>query len=110
MTGERHHNVEVVDAGPGAAVVAWQSDSSPRGYATYLRSFSIGEGWLAPAIRVSRRFGNAKIWPGDTFGLSILPGGHGPLGPERVALCWGSAIRKHKSSEIYAAVVRVPHL
>ncbi len=42
MTGERHHNVEVVGAGPGAAVVAWQSDSSPRGYATYLRSFSIG--------------------------------------------------------------------
>jgi len=42
VTGERHHNVEVVGAGPGAAVVAWQSDSSPRGYATYLRSFSFG--------------------------------------------------------------------
>jgi hypothetical protein len=104
------HNVEVVGAVPGAAEVAWQSDNSPRGYATYLRSFSITHGWLAPAIRVSHQFGNAKIWPGDTFGLSILPGGHGPRGPERVALSWGSAIRKHKNSEIYAAVVRVPHL
>jgi hypothetical protein len=104
------HNVEVVGAGPGAAEVAWQSDNSPRGYATYLRPFSIARGWLARTIRVSPQFGNARIWPGDTFGLSILRGGHGPFGAERVALSWGSAIKKHKNSEIYAAVVQLPHL
>jgi hypothetical protein len=104
------HNVEVVGAGPGAAEVAWQSDNDPRGYATYLRPFSIARGWLARTIRVSPQFGNARIWPGDTFGLSILPGGHGPSGPERVALSWGSAIKKHKNSQIYAAVVRLPQL
>ncbi len=104
------HNVEVVGAGPGTAEVAWQADNSPHGYATYLRPFSITRGWLAPVLRVSPHFGNATIWPGDTFGLSILPGGHGPRGPERVVLSWGSAIRKHKNSEIYAAVVRQPHL
>ena len=104
------HNVEVVGAGPGTAEVAWQADNSPRGYATYLRPFSITWGWLAPVLRVSPHFGNARIWPGDTFGLSILPGPHSPFGPERVVLSWGSAIRKHKNSQIYAAVVRQPHL
>jgi BNR/Asp-box repeat len=103
------HNVEVAAAGPGVADVAWQADNSPRGYATYLRPFSIARGWLAPAIRVSSRFGNKKIWPGDTFGLSILPGGHGPHGAERVALSWGSAIGSHTDSEIYARQVRLPH-
>jgi hypothetical protein len=103
------HNVEVTGAGPGVADVAWQADNSPRGYATYLRPFSITRGWLAPAIRVSSQFGNKKIWPGDTFGLSILPGGHGRLGSGRVALSWGSAVGSHKDSEIYARQVRLPH-
>lgn len=95
------HNVEVVGAGPGVAEVAWQSDNSPLGYATYLRPFSITRGWLAPAVRVSPHFGNKKIWPGDTFGLSVLS-------PGKVALSWGSAIKNHKNSQIYAAVVRLP--
>jgi hypothetical protein len=94
--------VEVVGAGAGVADVAWQSDSSPLGYATYLRPFSLTRGWLAPAIRVSRQFGNRRLWPGDTFGLSVLS-------PGKVALSWGSAIKNHKLSEIYAAVVRLPH-
>jgi hypothetical protein len=96
------HNVEVAGAGPGVADVAWQADNSPRGYATYLRPFSIARGWLAPATRVSPHFGNKKIWPGDTFGISVLS-------PDRVVLSWGSAIKNHKNSQIYAAVVRLPH-
>ena len=100
--------MEVAGAGQGAAIVAWQADNSPRGYATYLRRFSIRRGWLGPAIRVSRQFGHKKIWPGDTFGLTVLSHGHSPFAPDRVALSWGSAVGSHKNSEIYSAVVRLP--
>jgi hypothetical protein len=102
------HDVEVVGAGPGVADVAWQSDSSPLGYATFLRPFSITKGWLAPAIQVSNQYGKSKVWPGDTFGLSILPAAS-KNAPERISLTWGSAIKSHKNSEIYAAVVTLPH-
>jgi hypothetical protein len=102
------HIVEVAGAGPGAAIVAWQADNSPRGYATYLRRFSIRRGWLGPAIRVSRQFGKKTIWPGDTFGLTVLSHGDGPFAPDRVALSWGSAVGSNKNSEIYSAVVRLP--
>jgi hypothetical protein len=88
--------------------VAWQSDNSPLGYATLLRPFSITKGWLAPAIQVSRQYGNSLIWPGDTFGISILPA-VGKNAPERISLTWGSAIKGHKRSEIYGAVVTLPH-
>jgi len=98
----------VVGAGPGVADVAWQSDNSPLGYATFLRPFSITKGWLAPAIQVSPRYGNKRIWPGDTFGLSILPAGR-ENAPERISLTWGSAIKGHEHSEIYGAVVTLPH-
>lgn len=98
------HNVEVAGAGPGTADVAWQADNSPQGYATYLRPFSIGAGWLGPVTRVSTQYGNTAIWPGDTFGLSVLPGALSPLGPERVSLSWGSAVGGSQDSEIYAAV------
>ena len=102
------HNVEVVGAGSGVADVAWQSDSSPLGYATFLRPYSITKGWLAPAIQVSRQYGNKVIWPGDTFGMSILPTAR-ENAPERISLTWGSAIKDHANSEIYAAVVTLPH-
>jgi hypothetical protein len=92
------HNVESAGAGPGIADIAWQSDNSPRGYATYLRPFSIRHGWLAPVARVSTQYGNPAIWPGDTFGISVLPGRH-------VVLSWGSAVGGSKNSEIYATVV-----
>jgi hypothetical protein len=95
------HNVEVMGAGRGVADVAWQASNSPLGYATYLRPFSITRGWLAPATRISTQFGNKKIWPGDTFGITVLS-------PDRVVLSWGSAIKNHKNSQIYAAVVRLP--
>ena len=103
------HIVESVGAGPGVADVAWQADNSPKGYATFLRPFSIRKGWLAPAIRVSNGYGNPKIWPGDTFGLSLLPATHGDFAPERVGLTFGSAIGTSPNSEIYAVAVRLPH-
>jgi len=102
------HDVEVVGAGAGVADVAWQSDNSPLGYATFLRPFSITKGWLAPAIQVSPQYGDKRIWPGDTFGLSILPAGR-KNAPERISLTWGSAIKGHTHSEIYGAVVTLPH-
>ena len=65
---------------------------------------SIALGWLGPRIGVSGRFGNRKIWPGDTFGIAALP--RGPA--TRLALSWGSAVGGNKNSEIYAAVVTPP--
>ena len=96
------HIVEVLGGQAGVAYVAWQTDASPAGYATYLRPYSLRQGWLGPAIRVSGKFGNARIWPGDTFGIAALSGG------TRLVLSWGSAISSHKSSQIYAAVVTPP--
>jgi hypothetical protein len=99
------HIVQSAGAGPGIADIAWQADNSPHGYATYLRPFSIRHGWLAPVKRVSTQYGNPAIWPGDTFGISVLPGWHGAGAREHVALSWGSAVGGSKNSEIYATVV-----
>jgi len=63
-----------------------------------VRPFSIQRGWLGPAIKVSGAYGNARIWPGDTFGIALLPDG-------RICLTWGSAVGTSKASAIYAAVV-----
>ena len=103
-TDRAMHNVEVTGTGPGAADIAWQTDSSPRGYAVYLRPFSIRKGWVAPVTRVSAQYGRATIWPGDTFGVSVLPDTNGP---QRVALSWGSAVGRAKHAEIYTALVRL---
>jgi hypothetical protein len=96
--------VESAGAGPGIADIAWLADNSPRGYATYLRPFSIRHGWLAPVTQVSSQYGDPAIWPGDTFGISVLPGRHGAGAREHVALSWGSAVGGSKNSEIYATV------
>ena len=51
------------------------------------------------------------MWPGDTFGITVLPPARRGLpelrgaGVQRLSLTWGSAIRPGKDSEIYAAVV-----
>jgi hypothetical protein len=103
--GNAVHIVQSAGAGPGIADIAWQAGNSPRGYATYLRPFSIRHGWLAPIARVSSQYGNPAIWPGDTFGISVLPGRHGARAPGHVALSWGSAVGGSKNSEIYATVV-----
>ncbi len=99
------HNVEAAGAGPGIVDIAWQADNSPRGYATFLRPFSIRHGRLAPITQVSSQYGNPRIWPGDTFGLSVLPGWNAGHLPEHVALSWGSAVGGSKNSQIYATVV-----
>ncbi len=100
------HIVEVAGGAPGEAFVAWQTDSSPLGYATYMRPFSVTKGWLAPAVQVSDRYGNPAIWPGDTFGISVLADGSASQ-PARVAMSWGSAVGASKDSEIYGAVVTI---
>ncbi len=56
--------------------------------------------WLGPAIKVSAAYGNAGIWPGDTFGISSLPGG-------RISLTWGSAVGTSRFSAIYGSVVKI---
>ena len=100
-TGKAVHIVEVLGGPAGVAYVAWQTDAPAGGYATYLRPYSPGKGWTGPRANVSSKFGNPRIWPGDTFGLAPLPGGPAT----RLALSWGSAVSGNSNSEIYAAVV-----
>lgn len=102
-TGNATHIVQVAGGGPGVAYVGWLADNSPRGYAQYLRVFSIRHGWLTAPVRVSRQFGRRSVWPGDTFGITALP----PAQPgiQRLSLTWGSAVPPSRRSEIYAAVV-----
>ena len=95
------HIVEVLGGAAGVAYVAWQTDAPAGGYATYLRPYSPGKGWTGPRVNVSSKFGNPRIWPGDTFGIAPLPGGPAT----RLALSWGSAVSGNSNSEIYAAVV-----
>jgi hypothetical protein len=98
-TDNAMHLTEVAGASDGTAYVAWQTDAPAQGYATYVRPFSIRRGWLAPAVQVSgSSYGNASLWPGDTFGISPLPGG-------RVSLTWGSAVGSSPTSDIYSSVV-----
>lgn len=93
------HIVQVAGGAGGVAYVGWLTDSSARGWAQYLRPFSVSRGWLAPAVRVSGDdHGRAAVWPGDTFGLSTTPAG-------AVVVSWGSAVRSPRSA-IFASVVR----
>jgi len=116
------HIVEVAGGGRGIAYVGWLADNSPRGYAQYLRPFSVARGWLTPPVRVSAQFGSPAVWPGDTFGISVLPrpgedpragrsagsGGSAGWGDrQQVLLSWGNAVSKQKNpdSQIFAATV-----
>jgi hypothetical protein len=101
-TDNATHIVEVVGGSRGIAYVGWLADNSPHGYALYLRPFSIRKGWLSGPIKVSRTFGNAAVWPGDTFGISLEP----TPPPPAVVVSWGSAVGgKHADSQCRAAVV-----
>ena len=91
--------------GAGIADVAWQTPASPKGYATYVRPFSIQHGWLATSRRVSTAYGNPKVWPGDTFGIVALPKGKRTTHGLPVAITWGSAINGSKASEIFSTDV-----
>jgi len=100
-TGKAVHIVQVLGGAAGVAYVAWQTDAPAGGYATYLRPYSPGKGWTGPRANVSSKFGNPRIWPGDTFGIAPVPGGSAT----RLAMSWGSAVSGNSDSEIYAAVV-----
>jgi hypothetical protein len=105
-TDNATHIVQVAGGSPGIAYVGWLADNARRGYALYLREFSIGKGWLSPIVRVSRRgYGNKAVWPGDTFGISTEPPiTTGPeAGGQRVVVSWGSAT--HNVSQDRAAIV-----
>jgi hypothetical protein len=95
------HIMEVTGGPAGVAYVAWLSDSDPRGYAEYLRPFSVTRGWLSPAVQVSSEFGDPSVWPGDTFGISTLS-------PSEVTLSWGSDTpTSGLHSDIFAADITV---
>jgi hypothetical protein len=93
------HLMGLAAAGRRDIYVGWQTPVHGKGYATFLRRFSLGKGWTGPARKVSRGYGKATVWPGDTFGLSTRGGS--------AVLSWGSAIRG-RSSEIYSATVTLP--
>jgi hypothetical protein len=100
------HIMEVAGARSGEAYVAWLSSSDPRGYALYLRTFSVGAddgagGWLSDAVRISRKFGNPNDFPGDTFGIATFS-------LKALVISWGSAIPGSAgNSSVFAAPVRV---
>src|SRR5262249_60687806 len=95
---------EVLGGPAGVPYVAGQTAAPAAGYATSLRPYAPGTGWLGPRINVSSKSGDRKIWPGDPFGTAALPGGPAT----RLALSWGSAVGGNKNTEIYAAVVTLP--
>ncbi len=94
------HIIEVTGAGPGQAYVGWLSDANPLGYALYVRPFFISGGWQGPPTQVSSQYGESSVWPGDTFGISMLSGS--------LEVSWGSATpATADQSEIYASRVGV---
>jgi len=95
------HLMAVAGGRPGTAYVGWLSDNSRRGFAQYVRPFSVRRGWLSAPVRVSRKSGARAVWPGDTIGISVLPRGHGR---PRVMVSWGSAVSR-QTSQIWAASV-----
>jgi hypothetical protein len=95
------HVMEVAGGGSGIAYVSFFSGADPRGYAEYLRTFSIQKGWLSDPLQVSPEFGDTARWPGDTFGIDTLS-------PGRVVLSWGSATGTNgKKSDIFVTTVGV---
>jgi hypothetical protein len=95
------HIMEVVGGAAGTAYVSWLASSDPRGYALYLRAFSVKTGWLSAPQQISTEFGDTNVWPGDTTGISLLS-------PGNLALSWGSATpTSSKKSDIYVATVGV---
>ena len=98
------HIVQSAGGSPGVDYVGWLSDSSPPGYAAYVRVFAVGRGWLTGPVRVSSQFGNSSLWPGDTFGIATVAGAATPA----LALTWASAISA--GSHVYAARVSFTNL
>ena len=102
------HIVEVAGTSAGVADVGWLSDSSGRGFALYLRPFSIAKGWLAGITRPSAQlFGAEAVWPGDTFGIAtpVTPGA--APATQHVELTWGSSLH-HGRGDIFATTATLP--
>ncbi|HET7174011.1 MAG TPA: sialidase family protein [Nocardioidaceae bacterium] len=111
------HLLAVAGAGRHGAYVSWLTDASPRGYALWARRFSLHRGWVGRPVRVSSRYGDPKVWPGDTIGVAALPGGTGGKSRQSVILSWGSALAGepqrcygipavHPCGEIWSSIVR----
>jgi hypothetical protein len=94
------HIMEVTGAGNGIAYVSWLTDSNPAGYALFLRTFSVTQGWLSEPTQISTDYGSNAVWPGDTTGLSTVS-------PTEVVASWGSDYPdvSGNQAEIYAATV-----
>ena len=100
-TANLPHLMQVVAGPPGIVYVGWLSDSDSRGYAQYLRTYSITKGWLSAPVQVSQNFGTASVWPGDTFGFSAMS-------PTQLVLAWGSAVAPTATKDdIWASTVNV---
>jgi hypothetical protein len=92
------HITEVAGGATGTAYVGWLTDCCGDGYATYVRAYRVGAGWITPPMRASDGYANPAVWPGDTFGLSAAADG-------RVALSWGGALLPGSTSQIYATTL-----
>ncbi|RAG85133.1 hypothetical protein DN069_13485 [Streptacidiphilus pinicola] len=92
------HIMEVVGGPAGTAYVGWQTNAPSQGYATYLQTFTTASGLVGTPTQVSTNYGNASVWPGDTFGLATLPN-------NQIAVSWGSADSGGSTAEIYATTV-----
>jgi len=92
------HIMGVTGGGSGIAYVSWLSDSNPAGYALFLRTFSVTQGWLSGPKQISTDYGSSAVWPGDTTGLATIS-------PTEVVASWGSDYPdvSGNQAEIYAA-------
>ncbi len=107
---KRAHILDLAGGWPGVAYVAWLTGGYGQPYAEYLRPYSLAHGWLSAPIQVSRVDGTPSAWPGDTIGVSVLPGrtaGADASTGQQVALSWGSAPRTTtgSTSRIYFSTV-----
>ena len=100
-SGPPAHIMEVTGGGKGIAYVGWLTNGPAAGYAQYVRPYSTVSGWLSDPIQVSAQFGDASVWPGDTFGISSLSS-------TSIVLSWGSGVpfnNNQSKSEIFAAAL-----
>jgi hypothetical protein len=105
------HIMAVAGGGAKLAYLAWLSDNAAGGYTLSVRPFSLEAGWLSAPVRVSGHFGNPRVWPGYTIGISALPGGNGRAGTGKpgsgsLVVSGGSAIGC-QTSQIWAALVEI---
>lgn len=96
------HVMEVAGGGAGRAYLATLTDTDPRGYGVYLRTFSLARRRLSRPVQVTGDFGAPTVWPGDTFGLSAVGGA--------LVVSWGSAVSSDSPAEIIADRIPDPLL